>query len=398
MTPAGGAAESVRQMDSRRECDAYVFAYPLLVASRAVNRVNRLFIAPGAPGTFRICGWLDLSGEPVVLALPEACGRYLVLWLRDAWNAAFASVGTRTTGCRAQAYAVLGPGRHGERIRSPLGRIAAPTRLVRVTGCVEATDAADARSLGIRTAPLSRWSGPPDGAPATVREAPPRPGADPVAGVERLDAGGFFAEAVRLSAANPPEPGDRPALDALVRDVACASRAALEHGARRGREAIRAAARAPGGELVGGWRVSYEPGRYGTDYLRRAAAVRSGLEAGPATDHLPAVLDTDADGRPLTGRDRYVLRFPADAPPPVNAFWSLTTGAGWIGDLHGLKLDADGSLPIHVQHSAPEDVRGANWLPAPPDRFSVVLRLYWPGEDALQGRWTPPAMTRVAAG
>ena len=152
MRPARTAPESVRQMNSRRERDrvrdAYVCAYPLLVASRAVNCVNRLFIAPGAPGTFRICGWLDLGGGPVVLALPDACGRYLVLWLRDAWNTAFASVGTRTTGCRAQAFAVLGPGRHGERIRSPLGRIAAPTRLVRVTGCVEATDAADARSLG----------------------------------------------------------------------------------------------------------------------------------------------------------------------------------------------------------------------------------------------------------
>ena len=87
---------------------------------------------------------------------------------------------------------------------------------------------------------------------------------------------------------------------------------------------------------------------------------------------------------------------PADAVPPVNAFWSLTTAAGATGDFQGLMLDADGSLPIHIQHSAPDDERRANWLPAPADRFSVVLRLYWPREEALQRRWAPPAVTRLS--
>jgi hypothetical protein len=402
MTPARPVDETVRQMDSRRERDlakvaedAYIFAYPLLVASRAVAHVNRLFVCPGAE-TFRLCGWLDLGREPAVLAVPEIRGRYYALWLRDAWNTAFASIGPRTTGCEARAFAVLGPGRHGERIRRSLGRIAAPTRLTRVTGCIEATDAPDPRSLGFRTASLSRWTGLPDGAPATVQESPPEPDDAAVASVERLDARGFFSEALRLSRDNPPEPSDRAALHALAA-VAHGDRAALEQGARRARAAIRAAAALPAGELVGRWRVSYEPGRYGTDYLRRAAAARSGPATDPATDELPAVRDTDEDGRPLTGRDRYVLRFPVDASPPVNAFWSLTAGAGWIGDLHGLKLDPDGSLPIHIQHGAPEDVHGANWLPAPPDRFSVVLRLYWPREDALRRQWAPPAVTRVTS-
>ena len=389
-------------MDSRRERDlakvaqdAYIFAYPLLVASRSAVHVNRLFVWPGAPETLRICGWLDLGREPAVLAVPEIRGRYHVLWLRDAWNTAFASIGSRTTGSGARAFAVLGPGRHGDRIHPSLDRIAAPTRLVRVTGCIEATDAPDARGFAFRTGSLSRWTGPPGGAPATVVESPPRPDGDPVARVERLDAHSFFSEALRLSADNPPEPSDRAALEALA-EVA-RDDPAVERGARRGRDAIRAAAALPAGELVGRWRVSYELGRYGTDYLRRAAAVRCGQAADPATDELPAVRDTDEDGRPLTGRDRYVLRFPADAPPPVNAFWSLTTGAGWIGDLHGLKLDYDGSLPIHIQHGAPEDVQGSNWLPAPPDRFSVVLRLYWPQEDALRRQWAPPAVTRVTS-
>ena len=33
--------------------------------------------------------------------------------------------------------------------------------------------------------------------------------------------------------------------------------------------------------------------------------------------------DSDAEGRPLDGRQRYVLRFPAGQLPPARAFWSL---------------------------------------------------------------------------
>ena len=193
-------------MESRLAQDAYVFAYPLLVAGRAVDRVNRLFVAPGAPGTFRICGWLDLGREPIVVALPETRGRYHVLWLRDAWNTMFASVGTRTTGCRAHAFAVLGPGRHGERIQAALGRIAAPTRLVRVTGCIAAADAADARSLGLRTGSLSRWSDLTDGTPATVLAAPPRAEADPVAAVRTTASSAAESGRRRIEATPAPMP------------------------------------------------------------------------------------------------------------------------------------------------------------------------------------------------
>src|SRR5262249_38654557 len=146
---------------------------------------------------------------------------------------------------------------------------------------------------------------------------------------------------------------------------------------------------------AGGWRISYDLGRYGNDYLRRAAAARARPE--PATDALPAVVAGDADGRPLTGQHRYVLRFPPDAEPPVHGFWSLSTPAGALSDLHGLVLDADGSLPIHIQHAEPEARRRANWLPAPRERFTVTLRLYWPREQALEGVWTPPAIVRVTS-
>ena len=57
-------------------------------------------------------------------------------------------------------------------------------------------------------------------------------------------------------------------------------------------------------------------------------------------------------------------------------------------------LDPDGALTIGIRHD-PSEGRGMNWLTAPADGFALELRLYWPHEDALEGRWTPPPVTRV---
>ena len=108
-------------------------------------------------------------------------------------------------------------------------------------------------------------------------------------------------------------------------------------------------------------------------------------------------MHSDGEGRRLNGANRYVLRFPPEAVPPVQAFWSLSTPAGSLSDAEGLILDADGALSIAIRHDAPDSGRGTNWLPAPPDDFVLTLRLFWPREEALEGRWTPPAVTSDTA-
>jgi hypothetical protein len=374
---------------------AYVFSYPLLLSQRAMRRANRLFLGPGPADTMRISGWLDLGSQPRALSLDDTFGRYYVVWLRDAWNNVYASVGARSTGTAARAFAVLGPTRRGDRLPAPLSPIAAPTRITRVSGCIEAVGAT-APELAARVClcDLSRWAGVGSGIPLTPVERDDDDLPSRVAEVERMDAASHFAEALRLAADNPPEADDRPALDELGAVLAGGERRSLEEGARRGREAIRRAAEA-GGEHAGPWRFEYDLGRYGRDHLRRAAAARRGRGVEPAPDELTGVAEQDADGRPLTGRGRYLLRFPPRATPPAGAFWTLATPAGSTGGLRGLTLDADGSLPIHIQRDAPE--YGGNWLPAPAGRFSLVLRLYWPSEQALDRRWTPPAPSRLAA-
>ena len=372
---------------------AYVFGYPLLLSARAMRDANRLFVGPVTANTRRIRGWLDLGSEPWVLSVPDTIGRYSVVSLRDAWRNAFASLGARTTGADARAFAILGPGQHGLRLPVGLSPIVSPTRIVRVTGCVEAsTDAGVEFTDGIRLTPLSRWARPDDGAAPTSVGRTPDEGTTAVDEIERLGAHDFLSELLRLTADNPPGPADADML-AQVRVLAAEGPSeALQQLVRQGREAVRSAAPVAAG---GGWRVGYDAGRYERDDLRRAAAARVDLDAELATDELPAVVETDADGHRLTGRERYVLRFPEHEIPPVHAFWCLSTAAGSISDLQGLVLDADGALTIRIRRQ-PSTRWGANCLLAPADGFALELRLYWPHQDAIEGRWSPPPVTRVA--
>ena len=71
----------------------------------------------------------------------------------------------------------------------------------------------------------------------------------------------------------------------------------------------------------------------------------------------------DADGRPLNGGSRYVLRFTkADIPT-----------------FRRSPLGAD---------------KQSNWLPVPDGEFILMLRLYWPKDEVISGTWAPPPVRR----
>ena len=63
--------------------------------------------------------------------------------------------------------------------------------------------------------------------------------------------------------------------------------------------------------------------------------------------------------------------------------------------LPGLVKNPDGSLTIYVQKDSPGKDKESNWLPAPDGRFYMVMRLYWPKKEALDGKWGPPPVTLV---
>jgi hypothetical protein len=53
---------------------------------------------------------------------------------------------------------------------------------------------------------------------------------------------------------------------------------------------------------------------------------------------------------------------------------------------------------LNIQHDSPGKEKEANWLPAPKDKFKLMLRLYWPSEEApsiIDGTWKVPGVERV---
>lgn len=39
----------------------------------------------------------------------------------------------------------------------------------------------------------------------------------------------------------------------------------------------------------------------------------------------------------------------------------------------------------------------SNWVPSPKGQFKVLLRIYWPTEEVLDGRWQIPPIEKVDA-
>jgi hypothetical protein len=192
-------------------------------------------------------------------------------------------------------------------------------------------------------------------------------------------------------------------------------KAGLAEGARLGLDHIKQQI-ATFGHEVNGWRISTSG--FGTrqmlagNWTNRAAAAMAGIYGNDAQEALYPLLSTDSDGKkPDCSSNRYTLTFAPGQLPPVRAFWSVTMYDGrtqllvanpidryLINSpmLPNLKKNADGSLTLYVQKDSPGAEKAANWLPAPAGPVYVVMRLYWPAQAALDGKWQPPPLQRVA--
>ena len=87
----------------------------------------------GNHDTLYTVGWLDLSGGPEVLHVPDMAGRFYAIQFTDPWGTDFAYVGRRTTGTQAGDYLISGPGWKGTVPRG-MKQIAAPNNTVLLIG------------------------------------------------------------------------------------------------------------------------------------------------------------------------------------------------------------------------------------------------------------------------
>jgi hypothetical protein len=412
--------------------EGFVFGFPLVLMDATARRMevgpNQFqhrtafpdasftdVVSPNAD-TLYSSAWLDLSQEPVVLSVPDTDGRYYLMPMLDAWTNVFASPGKRTTGTRKAEFAVCGPDWKGS-LPGTVHEIRAPTNLVWIIGRTQTNGPADyanvhAVQAGYRLAPLSRWG---KSAKAPPIEAAAHQGMTPLEEVASLHGAAFFARLAALMKANPPSAADGAIIGRLAKlgvspgqpfEPPARLVEAIDAGALEALEGLRSAAQ----ERVsagGTWWVDPDLGTYGTDYGRRAKVAMFGLGANLPEDALYPNARTDADGQPFDGSHVYVMHFEPGQMPPVHAFWSLTLyderqrfadnplGRYALGDRDRLELRQDGSLDIYIQHASPGASKESNWLPAPEGPFNLVLRMYWPKDEALQNRYQIPPVKRV---
>jgi hypothetical protein len=146
------------------------------------------------------------------------------------------------------------------------------------------------------------------------------------------------------------------------------------------------------------------------NYLYRMAAAVNGIYGNSKEEAMYPVYAIDAAGQKLNGANRYTVRFASGQLPPVNSFWSLTMYelpqsllvANPINRyllnspmLQQFVKDADGGITFYVQNESPGKEKEPNWLPAPKGPFIMFMRLYWPKDEALNGTWKQPPLTKT---
>jgi hypothetical protein len=446
--PAALAAEPLSEEEAfQLGTEAYVYGYPLVtmeITRRVMTNAAtpkdarapmgqfanlrtyptasfRDVTAPNAD-TLYSTAWLDLSREPYVLSLPDEEDRYYLMPMLSGWTDVFAVPGKRTTGTGAQKYAITGPTWKGT-LPEGVKELKSPTSMVWIlgrtycTGTPQDYKAVHAIQDKYALVPLSAYGKP---------YSPPRGKVDPDIDmktpvreqVNRMDAATYFKLLAALLKDNPPAAADAPMVAKLAKlgivpgkdfDLAKIDAAAargLGRAPKAGVEKIMAHFKAAG-TLVNGWTFTTKAGLYGTDYLQRAFVTAIGLGANRPQDAVYPTSEEDGNGKPYSGANKYVVHFPKGQTPPVNAFWSVTMyDAGYffvanplnkytVSPRNNLKYNADGSLDLYIQHESPGKDKEANWLPAPKDKFILMLRMYWPKEkdpSILDGTWKPPAV------
>ncbi|MBO3273990.1 DUF1254 domain-containing protein [Pseudomonas schmalbachii] len=428
--------------------DAYVYAYPLVLTHLTLQQLsnfaepndsvrgpaNRFYHAREFPDpsrktvirsnvdTLYSAAVLDLKAEPVVLSVP-ATDRYFQLPILSLWTDVFAVPGTRTTGRNtARNFLVVGPQWHGT-VPAGLEVIKSPTRYAWIIGRTQTNGVADYAKVHeiqdtLNLVPLSAWGNGAYVAPKGQVDPTIDMKTPPPAQVKKMEAATFFGRFAELLKDNPPNPTDYPMIHRLERagftvgqsfNLAAAPasvRQAFERGFADGMAQVAAEGRKAAGIGGQGWIYTTRAGAYGVDYYYRAAVANFGLGMNLPQDAIYPSLAKDSEGRQLDGNNRYVLHFEKGKLPPVDAFWSVTAydTDGYfipnslkrqaIGDRDKLASNADGSLDLYIQAESPGADKEANWLPVDKAPFNLLMRLYSPRGEIIDGSWTPPAVVR----
>jgi hypothetical protein len=374
----------------------------------------------------------DVSGEPLVMQVPDTNDRYYVLQFVDAWSNNFAYVGRRATGTAAGEYLLAGPGYSGD-VPTGMAVVEAPSTIFTIVGRLQVDGEADLPAVHalqdqFTLRPLSSVSGT---APVAGRGMP-QPDS-------RVGKSLEWWERFRVALiAFPPPEGDAAfvAVAAKLGLTASASpfvdadpelAATLVAGEQQGKATLEELVKTTL-KTVDGWSSAAHAFDYNLErlglgtidapewkiadrtlaYVTRAVAARAGLWGNHGYEARYDILWQDEHGDQLDGSRTYEVTL--SPPPPVDAFWSLTMydepeyylvanpiDRYSIGDrTPGLQYNDGGSVTIYLQHDAPDGDKVSNWLPAPAGTFRPILRSYQPQAPLLSGNYPLPKVRRTS--
>ncbi len=430
--------------------DAYIFGYPLVtmeMTRRVLTNVEKPegtrapmgqiirmrqypdasfkdVTAPNAD-TLYTTAFIDVGDEPWVLSIPDLKGRYALFPMLDGWTTVFQVPGKRTTGTAAQTYAITGPGWKGT-LPAGVKEYKSTTSIVWLLGRIYCTgtpeDYAAVHKLQdeCKLVPLSAYG---------KAYTPPPGKVDPAIDmktavrdqVNRMDAVEYFTLLAQLMKRNPAYAADAAELKRYQR-IGLAAGQDFD-AARLKADFVKRIPQVAFDRImlqfkvgkpiknINGWVFDTQTGIYGTDYLNRAFVTAIGLGANRVQDAVYPTSLKDADGHEYNGAHKYVMHFPKGQLPPADGFWSVTMyNAQYffvnnpinrysISPRQDLKKNPDGSVDLYIQHESPGEDKESNWLPAPPDKFILMMRMYWPKEKTpsiINGTWAPPPAKRVS--
>jgi hypothetical protein len=454
---AKSAAENAAKELEAREIaiEGYIYAYPLVtmeITRRVMTNVEKpegskapmgqfsrlrtypavddhSVTAPNADTLYTLT-WLDLSKEPWILNIPDMKDRYFLFPMLDGFTNVFQVPGKRTTGTKAQKYAITGPGWSGT-LPAGVTEYKAPTNLVWIlgriycTGTPEDYKAVHALQDQVSVVPLSAFGKP--YTPATGKvDASVDLRTGPRDQVNAMDGAAYFKLFAELLKANPPSAEDAPMIaklakigivpgqdfDASKLDQAVAK--GIAAAPKPGQEKIsdlKEAIVAGYAKLENGWMFFPKTGQYGIGYRNRALITWYGLGANRPEDAVYPTSEGPDVLKKYSGANKYVVNFKKGELPPANAFWSITmydkdyffvpnpVNRYTVGSRNKFKVNADGSIDLYVQNESPGKDKEANWLPAPKGDFVLMMRLYWPKENPpsiLDGTWKPPEVKQAS--
>ena len=360
----------------------------------------------------------DLRSEPLVLTVPAMeKERYFSVQLIDYYTFNFDYIGTRTSGNGGGSFLLAGPRWKGATPKGVKKVFRCETELAFPTYRTQLFDPADIENVkkvqaGYKVQPLSAFLGQP-----AAKAAPAIDFIKPLTPEEEKTSPEFFNILNFVLQFCPTVPSEKALMARFARigigagktfdasKVSPEMKTAIEQGM------------ADAWVAFAGLKKDFEEGKlnsgdvFGTraylknNYLYRMGAAVLGIYGNSKQEALYPAYYVDEAKQKLDGTNRYTLRFAPGQLPPVNAFWSLTMYdepqsllvANPINRylinspmLPQLKRDADGGLTLIIQNESPGKDKEANWLPAPKEPFSMIMRLYWPKAEAVDGKWTAP--------